>query len=189
VNMDPVQTLSKRHLVRLFCLGVLSLLAGGRVYGQGGGGGGNTLPPGEGRDLVAVACGQCHGLRTITLLRDGPAGWKKTVDEMTLRGAPIEQQETETIVQYLSNNFGPSAGPMQSGLTVPNLPAGPGSALVQSHCTLCHDLGRVTGVQRTKDEWDGTVKNMMSRISNMATPAEMQMMATYLTSQFGKKAN
>ncbi|MFY9695085.1 MAG: hypothetical protein WA776_04850 [Xanthobacteraceae bacterium] len=45
----------------------------------------NPLPPGEGRDLVAVACSQCHYLGTIAKIRDA-AGWRVYVDNMVLRG-------------------------------------------------------------------------------------------------------
>ena len=37
----------------------------------------NPLPPGDGRDLVAVACSQCHYLGTIAKIRDGAAGWRR----------------------------------------------------------------------------------------------------------------
>jgi mono/diheme cytochrome c family protein len=187
--MDSTHAHSRPNFGRLLCFGILFLSATGGLYGQGGGAGGNGLPAGDGRDLVAVVCGQCHGVRTVTLLRDGPAGWKKTVDEMTLRGAQIQPQEMDKVIQYLSQNFGPGAGPMQSGLSGAVLPAGPGQQLVQSHCTICHDAGRITGVQRSKEEWDGTVKNMMARVPNMAAPQDIQAMVSYLTAQFGKKAD
>ena len=36
----------------------------------------NPLPQGDGRELVAVACSQCHYLGTIAKIRDGAAGWR-----------------------------------------------------------------------------------------------------------------
>ena len=163
----------------------LLLFAGGQVHAQAPVPG--ALPPGDGRELVATACTQCHTLRTIQMLRDGPAGWKGAVQEMILRGAQLQPQEADTVIQYLSKNFGPASGPMQSGTTV-LLPAGPGKELVESRCTLCHDLGRVAASKRSKVEWEGTVKNMVER-GAAASPEQMQSIVSYLTAQFGKEAN
>ena len=51
--------------------------------------GSNTLPDGEGRDIVAVACSQCHGLNAFTWLRQGPQAWRHQVYDMILRGTQI----------------------------------------------------------------------------------------------------
>ena len=150
----------------------------------------NNLPVGNGKDIVAVACTQCHGLKLIVALRDGPVGWKHFVDDMVLRGAQLSPQEADTVAQYLAKNFGPGTSPMQSGLKTEGLPAGDGQKLVESHCSLCHDLGRITTVGRSRDEWNMTVSNMMARAgTNVATQAEISTMAFYLASNFGKKSN
>jgi len=54
----------------------------------------SPLPPGEGRDLVATACSQCHTLNVIMAGRDGPVGWKKHVYNMVLRGAQLTPRRT-----------------------------------------------------------------------------------------------
>jgi mono/diheme cytochrome c family protein len=145
------------------------------------------LPPGDGRDLTAAVCAGCHSLRPVLMLRDGPAGWKETVQEMVKRGAPLLPQEAETVAQYLAKNLGPAAGPMPSGTAV-SLPAGAGRELVESRCALCHDLGRVAASPRSKVEWEVTVKNMVKR-GAVASPEQMQTIISYLTAQFGKKTD
>ena len=150
----------------------------------------NALPAGPGKDVVAVACTQCHGLKMIVALRDGPVGWKHFVDDMILRGAQLTPQEADTVSQYLAKSFGPGTSPMQSGLKTDPLPAGDGAKLVESHCALCHDLGRITTVTRSKEEWNNTVSNMMARAgTNVATQDEILTMASYLAANFGKKSN
>jgi cytochrome c5 len=150
----------------------------------------NALPAGNGKDIVAVACTQCHGLKLIVALRDGPVGWKHFVDDMILRGAQLTPQEADTVAQYLAKSFGPGTPPMQSGLKTDPLPAGDGEKLVESHCALCHDLGRVSTVTRSKEEWNNTVGNMMARAgANVATQNEILTMASYLAANFGKKSN
>ena len=42
------------------------------------------LPAGEGRDIVAVACSQCHQLNAITNMRKGAAGWRAHVYDENL---------------------------------------------------------------------------------------------------------
>jgi cytochrome c5 len=150
----------------------------------------NALPAGNGKDVIAVACTQCHGLKLIVALRDGPVGWKRFVDDMILRGAQLTPQEADTVAQYLAKNFGPGTSPMQSGLKSEPLPAGDGGKLVESHCALCHDLGRITTVARSKEEWNSTVSNMMGRAgTNVASQEEILTMASYLAANFSKKSN
>ncbi|HXQ82937.1 MAG TPA: hypothetical protein VN769_02600, partial [Xanthobacteraceae bacterium] len=89
----------------------------------------NPLPPGDGRDLVAVACSQCHYLGTIAKIRDGAAGWRLYVSNMVLRGAQLTGPEIDTVVNYLALNLGP-------GINLPPakpvaLPDGHGKELVE----------------------------------------------------------
>ena len=174
---------SRTHLPRLCVLAVLVVFVA-PMYAQSPA---NALPAGNGKDLVAVACAQCHGLKLIMSLRDGPVGWRRFVDDMILRGAQLNPQEADTVAQYLAKSFGPGTSPMQSGLKTDPLPAGDGAKLVESHCALCHDLGRVTTITRSKEEWNATVSNMMARAgTNVASQDEIMMMASYLASHFGK---
>jgi hypothetical protein len=100
---------------------VLALAATTQVSAQG------ALPQGEGRDIVAVACTQCHALTPILTGREGAAGWKKHVHNMVLRGAQLSPAEAETVVRYLTANFGPGAAP--PGKVAVTLPAGAGKEL------------------------------------------------------------
>jgi cytochrome c5 len=138
------------------------------------------LPQGEGRDLVAVACTQCHALTPIVGVREGAAGWKNHVYNMVLRGAQLRPQEADTVIQYLAANFGPGA----SQLGKVTLPSGPGKELVETRCATCHDLERVTIVKRYKRDWPPIVANMITR-GAVATPEEAHTIATYLAAQFG----
>jgi cytochrome c5 len=175
----------RAHLSRLFVLAIVFISLAAPIYAQSPA---NALPAGTGRDLVAVACTQCHGLKLIMALRDGPVGWRHFVDDMILRGAQLNPEEADTVAQYLSKNFGPGTSPMQSGVKTEPLPPGDGEKLVESHCVLCHDLGRITTVARSKEEWNNTVGNMMTRAgTKVATQEEILTMASYLAAHFGKK--
>jgi cytochrome c5 len=166
-------------MARLGVLGAaaaLAIAATTQVNAQG------ALPQGEGRDLVAVACTQCHALAPILAGREGSAGWRKHVHNMVLRGAQLSPTESETVICYLAANFGPGAAP--PGKVAVTLPAGAGKELVEARCTLCHDLERVAVVKRPRQHWPAIVANMVARGAT-ATPEEAGTIATYLAAQFG----
>jgi mono/diheme cytochrome c family protein len=100
-----------------------------------------ALPPGEGRDLLATACSQCHPLNVIRSMREGADGWKRHVYNMVTRGAQLNAREADKVVAYLAANFGPTTPAASATLVA--LPGGPGKDLVETRCTACHDLERV----------------------------------------------
>jgi len=65
------------------------------------------LPEGDARHLILQGCVQCHELRNTVSQRKTASGWRRTVNEMIWRGAPLGVDETETIVRYLAVSFGP----------------------------------------------------------------------------------
>lgn len=142
----------------------------------------NPLPPGDGRDLVAVACSQCHTLGTIAKIRDGAAGWRLYVSNMVLRGAQLTPPEIDKVVDYLSLNLGPGADlPPAKPVALPD---GHGKDLVETRCGLCHDLERIAAVKRRQQDWPGIVANMVAWGAT-ATPDEARTLADYLAANFG----
>jgi hypothetical protein len=67
----------------------------------------NYFPDGPGRDLIFQTCVQCHDLRNTVSQRKTAIAWKRTVDEMVWRGAPLLADEAQTITNYLAASFGP----------------------------------------------------------------------------------
>jgi mono/diheme cytochrome c family protein len=181
-----MQRSSRLFVMRGFVLGgfaALSLAAAAPLHAQTA----PALPPGEGRDLVAVACTQCHGLNTIVQIRDGAAGWRQFVNYMIMKGAQVSDREVDTVVQYLTANFGPNS-PLAAGATpaaLAPLPSGPGKELVEARCVTCHDLLRIVASRRPKSDWDGIVANMINRGAT-ATPDERQTIVSYLATQLGE---
>ena len=142
----------------------------------------NPLPPGDGREIVAVACSQCHYLGTIAKIRDGAVGWRTYVSNMVLRGAQLTPAEVDKVVNYLSTNLGPGINlPPQKPVTLPD---GTGKQLVETRCALCHDLERVAEVKRKKDNWGPIVANMVAW-GAPATPEETNTITDYLAANFG----
>ena len=143
----------------------------------------NALPPGDGRDIVATACTQCHPLTVILAMRDGPIGWKRHVYTMVMKGAQLTPHEADTVLAYLDTNFGP--GQRMPPAKPVTLPAGPGKELVETRCTLCHDLERVTAAKRDKREWDSVVANMLERFG-LSAPDEARAISAYLATNYGQ---
>jgi cytochrome c5 len=165
------------RLVPALCTAALAIAIAMPACAQG------ALPPGEGRDLMATACSQCHPLNVIRSMREGPEGWKRHVYNMVTRGAQLNAREADMVVAYLAANFGPTATPAASAVQVA-LPDGPGRDLVEVRCTACHDLERVARIKRQKTGWPALVANMVSR-GAVATLEEAQTISSYLASYFG----
>ena len=185
-----------RRLVLSASLAALVLAAATPVAAQTA----SPWPAGDGRDLVAVACSQCHSLAPLTAVRDGPAGWKRHVYNMVLRGAQLTPREADTVIQYLITHFGPGQ-PLPAGKPI-TLPGGAGKELVETRCgleycalglfelvetrcTVCHDLERVTIVKRQPRDWETIVGNMYERWG-MSAPDEVRTITSYLATQFGR---
>lgn len=71
----------------------------------------DNLPPGQGKELAAQRCGNCHTLERTVQLRKAQDGWEAIVYDMIGRGAPIFLDEGKEIIAYLSNVFGPDSPP------------------------------------------------------------------------------
>lgn len=120
----------------------------------------DLLPPGEGRNIVAVACTECHAPSVFMQLREGPDGWRRTVYDMVTRGAQVRASEIEPIVSYLTVNFGPGNN-VPPPMAKVSLPDGAGKSLVEQRCTLCHGLDRAAGTKRGHAEWEAIVSQMI----------------------------
>lgn len=147
--------------------------------------GASPLPDGEGRDIVAVACSQCHGLNTFTSWREGAEAWRRQTYDMIERGAQISPDEIGTVVKYLSTVFGPGANlPQFAPVTLPD---GPGKEIVEGGCALCHGLDHITAAQRSPQEWQAIVTRMV--FFGAPLSGDQAKAATdYLTANFGSGA-
>lgn len=159
-----------------------------------------SLPEGEGKELILGTCTQCHNLAPVVLQRKSAAGWEHTVRDMVSRGAQIHAREIEPIVSYLAQHFGPEALPLATSSekqaaplavtakseqsAVAALPEGPAKALILRSCTECHGLDRITDNRKTEAGWQASVKDMI-RLGAKLTLEEMAVMVAYLVAHFG----
>lgn len=183
---------------KYFYVAVFSVCMPGLLHAQGR----PELPAGEGRELAQSVCATaCHDATPLLMKRDGESGWRRNVERMVVqKGAQIFADDLETLIRYLSTRLGPGTSRMQTTGVLPpgalaggaetakdvRLPAGPGRELVELRCTVCHDLGRVVSIPRTKTEWERMTRNMLGR-GPQTNPAQVQTIIDYLTTQFLEK--
>jgi mono/diheme cytochrome c family protein len=173
-------------LLKTACTALFSLLVAAPAAAQFPGethGAASVLPEGEGKELFATACSQCHDVTLVTHLREGEPRWREYVREMVVYGAQLSREESEKVIAYLAKNFGPRSTPLAAAAGS-KLPAGAGKELVESRCALCHTLERVTIRGRSRQEWETTLHDMSERGAQLSA-AEMQTLATYLAEHFG----
>jgi mono/diheme cytochrome c family protein len=67
----------------------------------------DLFPPGDGHELVAQNCVQCHAADVITNSGKSREDWAATVSTMVSMGAAIPSTETGKVVDYLAKSFPP----------------------------------------------------------------------------------
>jgi mono/diheme cytochrome c family protein len=159
-----------------------------------------ALPEGAGRSLMLQACVQCHDFKSVVSQRKTADAWRRTVNEMIWRGAPLLADEAATLTDYLASAFGPDSSPLRSssGKAVAKtpapkaeenqwakyLPSGDGRSLVLQACARCHDLKTVVARRAPAANWRRSVNEMVI-LGAPLTAGEMTVVARYLASSFG----
>jgi cytochrome c5 len=64
-------------------------------------------------------------------------------------------------------------------------PAADGKALLESQCTACHALDRITTVRKSAADWTITVNRMVAKGAQV-TPDEAQAIIDYLAKTYGQ---
>ena len=75
------------------------VMLAGAAWGQ--------LPDGPGKDLTVAVCGKCHGTDVLGAHRQPREQWTDTMLKMIELGAAGTEDQFNTILQYLVQNFGP----------------------------------------------------------------------------------
>jgi hypothetical protein len=63
------------------------------------------MPPGPAQETAEHACTLCHDAGIVVQQRLSKDAWGKEVDKMTRWGAPVDANERDGLVDYLSANF------------------------------------------------------------------------------------
>ena len=87
-----------RDLFRFMAPLALLCTSAPAVHAQG-------LPPGDGIEIIAVSCTQCHSLDRLAKVRLTAAEWENALYDMMARGAIVEADDLATVRKYLANNL------------------------------------------------------------------------------------
>lgn len=63
------------------------------------------FPPGEGRELVAQHCAQCHAPDVVAYAAKSREEWSATVMTMIGMGAAVPEADVPKVIDYLAKNF------------------------------------------------------------------------------------
>lgn len=108
----------------------------------------------DGRTLMKNACLSCHSEEMLAQQRLTEAQWTKVVTKMVGWGANLEPKDTGALIAWLSQRYGPDAGPYApatidvaaASAELAALPDGPyangnaehGHAVYTERCSGCH---------------------------------------------------
>jgi len=65
------------------------------------------MPAGAGKAIVQEKCVVCHALTVVTSKHSSHKEWDQVVNQMVSRGADLTDEEIDTVIEYLSKNYGP----------------------------------------------------------------------------------
>jgi cytochrome c5 len=156
---------------------------GGGAFGAGAAAA-NPFPDHPGREIVSVACTQCHGPNVFTQLRMGDKAWRAQIYDMILRGAQINPDDIDKAVQYMVASYGPGVPFPGQQPTQVSLADGSAKSLVEGGCALCHGLDRVVATKRTKGQWQ-TIVNRMIFFGAPITGDQVGSVVDYLSTNYG----
>jgi competence protein ComEA len=124
-----------------------------------------TLPDGPGKEVTIKVCGQCHAADVVASVRLTQEGWQETIASMVQQGAKATDEESQTILNYLSTHFkGEAARPLDLNTatsvqleSVAGLLRKEAAALVayrekNGPCKVLADLKKVAGLDYKKIE-------------------------------------
>ena len=127
----------------------------------------------KGKALVESKCTVCHGLDEVRSANLDKPGWTESVEFMRTKGADLKDEEVPIIVNYLLKTYSqdPGAEPKK---------------LVEGACGSCHGMDIVASAQKTKDEWNGVVREMISYGADIKE-AQIPAVVEYLAKNYGPK--
>src|SRR5579872_3343994 len=74
-----------------------------------------TLPEGKGKEIIVRSCEFCHDLQRVVAFSRPKEQWDEVVHAMIGRGSTVQAEEVPVLIDYLTQNFGPTSEPR--GLT------------------------------------------------------------------------
>jgi hypothetical protein len=137
------------------------------------------LPPGEGRVILDRACGGCHRAAAVGGYHYATrAQYAEVVARMIAMGAPVSEQETPVLTDYLFDNLAAKPAPELETA---------GRAILERACTGCHSLNGIDHYSYdSEDPYRELVSKMVSYGATLSE-AEKATLIQYLFKTYGKR--
>src|SRR6516164_8790722 len=102
----------------------------------------SNLPDGDGRKILESSCTGCHGLDQLDKFKGTYKSdqWRELVINMKAYGAPVADPQVNTLVDYLTKNFGPKDA---AGDKAAEEKDAQGKQILESACGTCHGIDLV----------------------------------------------
>lgn len=148
-----------------------------------------TLPAGEGREVVRTKCLTCHDAELIVQQRLTRPGWVRELEKMERWGAVLTAGERATAADYLAQHF-PQRG--RASAAAAPAPAAPGTApdagqsVLERRCLGCHQSDLIEQQRLDRAAW-GRELDKMVRWGAAVTDAERGDLLAYLAARFGQR--
>lgn len=132
--------------------------------------------------LMERKCSKCHSIERIFLSFKDGKDWQQTVQRMAELDYPnISKGDVERITDYLIEEQRRREKSTDRRKT--------GENLVSRKCRICHDLGRVFSANKTAQEWEETIDNMIELlgVSNFLSTQQKNDIILFLSSRQGSR--
>jgi mono/diheme cytochrome c family protein len=137
------------------------------------------LPAGAGRVILDRACNNCHPAAGVAREHFATkAEYSDLVARMVTKGAPLSEQEIDTLATYLFEHFGVKQEPGDTSV---------GRALLERSCTTCHSLNGIElHVHDSVDPYRDLISRMISHGATLSDE-EAAILAQYLYATYGTR--
>ncbi len=145
----------------------------------------STLPDGPGKAIVTSTCAGCHGLDVITAKQVSRQDWMAILDRMKSYGASLDDTQTNTVLDYLAQSFGPKgATPAVAGAVANAAADVEAKAMVEGLCSTCHGTDVIMTKKASKDDWAAVVERMKGYGAGLTDP-QTTTLVDYLARTYG----
>jgi len=138
-----------------------------------------------GKAVVIGKCNKCHSLERVYRAYKRDDAWVKTVNQMAQLDSPnITSFDVKQILNFLI--WQQKKRQLESAV---NLKTEIGKTLVTSKCAVCHNLDRVLGAEKNKQEWAATVTRMIETMDDPGFLSEQEQfdIISFLSERKNKK--
>ncbi len=115
-----------------------------------------------GKAVVNKKCSKCHSLERVYRAFKSDEGWAGTINKMAVLDSPnITTFDVKQVLNYLVEQQ-----KKRQAISAVSLEDEIGKTLVSRKCSVCHNLDRVFGAGKNRQEWTATVSRMITTMGD-----------------------